>query len=63
MLPDCRLTYAAAFSAVFFGVIFFVVVAFLVVGFFAVDGCVLVFATRPDLVFVNTVGLSWTAGA
>ena len=65
------ISYAAGASvlvSVFFGVAdFFGAEAFLVAGlpavFFVVGAALLVFATRPDFVFVKTLGVSTTAGA
>ena len=63
-------SYAAGASvlvSVFFGVADFFGAAFLVAGllavFFVVGAALLVFATRPDFVFVKTLGVSTTAGA
>ena len=60
--------YAAGVDSVFFGVADFFGAAFLVddplVAAFLVAGAdLVVFATRPDLVFVSTLGVSTTAGA
>jgi hypothetical protein len=49
--------YAAAFLGVLFAFVFFTV------GFFFVVAVVFCLLTRPDLVFLRTVGTSWTAGA
>lgn len=51
-------------ASAFFGVFSFLgAAAFLGAAFFAAAGLAAVFATRPDLVLVKTVGLSTTAGA
>jgi hypothetical protein len=50
-------------ASAFFGVFSFLGAAFFGAAFLAAAGLAAVFATRPDLVLVKTVGLSTTAGA
>lgn len=59
MVIQKQMAYAAL--AAFLGVAF-LAAAFFGVAFFAA-GLAVVFATRPDLVFVRVLGLSTTAGA
>lgn len=61
MVIQKQMAYAAVAAAAFLGVAF-LAAAFLGVAFFAA-GLAVVFATRPDLVFVRVLGLSTTAGA